>query len=463
MTRKSPTITSKALQTLLTRIGSASSGTKATLRERLLRDLEQSRLHNCHATWNAQGVSEWGRKLRLVSIDMGIKNLAFCDTEISYPTGSKLHPTMEVLRWEKLDLVQRTRELRTCLPSPRPMKKGSASEDENVDPYSLSVLSETAYRLIKQTILSSSPDIVLIEKQRWRSGGGSAVQQWTVRVNTLEGMLWAVLATLRAERVHMTPKQKETQPYASKDFNVYAVDPKRVGTYWLQHDSHTDTSASNHTLARKSEARLKGAPEQCLKEEENEDDENGEAEVERRETEKKIPRTKAEKKAKIGLLRSWLNATPHSTTGASLRTHPITKKTESSPPPPPSPISNPETPTLSFILHPSTNPVHHALCAPSKSKSKSKFKSRSIGDTDDIDVDDAEVDKAPKKMSVDEARFKKLDDVTDCFLQAAAWVSWEANRMQLIDVKSRRRNGNEAVGEREEEVLLDMIKEVGGA
>jgi len=66
-------------------------------------------------------------------------------------------------------------------------------------------------------------------------------------------------------------------------------------------------------------------------------------------------------------------------------------------------------------------------------------------------------------MSVDEARFKKLDDVTDCFLQAAAWVSWEANRMQLIDVKSRRRNGNEAVGEREEEVLLDMIKEVGGA
>lgn len=27
---------------------------------------------------------------------------------------------------------------------------------------------------------------------------------------------------------------------------------------------------------------------------------------------------------------------------------------------------------------------------------------------------------------------KKLDDVTDCFLQGAAWVAWELNRVQLL-------------------------------
>ena len=32
------------------------------------------------------------------------------------------------------------------------------------------------------------------------------------------------------------------------------------------------------------------------------------------------------------------------------------------------------------------------------------------------------------------AEIKKLDDVTDCFLQAAAWIAWEANRLQLLAV-----------------------------
>lgn len=477
MARKNRTITSKALQILLTRIGSASSGAKATLRERFLRDVERSRLQNCHANWNARGIAARSRTLRIISIDMGIKNLAFCDAKISYPTGSELQATMEVLRWKKFDLVQQSQDLRARLPSLNSVKKGSAREDEDVDPYSLSVLSETAYRLIKHTILSDAPDIVLIEKQRWRSGGGSAIQQWTVRVNTLEGMLWAVLATLRAERVYMTPQEREIQAYTKKDFEVYAVDPKRVGTYWLQQGNLANITASNNrSPAKKSKAGLKSAQEQDMKDDNTlkgrfHEDEEGEGDGGRQKGKKKIPRTKAEKKAKINLLQSWLNATPPSTT---CTPHSVTRTcTKSSTS---ESTSGTGTPCISFILHPSTNPIRDALCARDNAKAKasndkgkavSKAKSRSKSIAFDLskakDIDAAEAYMPPEEANGQEVEFKKLDDVTDCFLQAAAWVSWEANRLQLMNVRAKGgQDGSETMGEGEERALLDMFKEVGG-
>lgn len=33
------------------------------------------------------------------------------------------------------------------------------------------------------------------------------------------------------------------------------------------------------------------------------------------------------------------------------------------------------------------------------------------------------------------AGLSKLDDVTDCFLQAVAWVSWERNRAALAELE----------------------------
>ncbi|CBX91837.1 hypothetical protein LEMA_P045430.1 [Plenodomus lingam JN3] len=242
---KTPSITAKALQTLLTCIGSASSGTKSVLHSRLLRDLPVSRFRNIHAKGDTQQTANSNSKLRIVSIDMGIKNLAFCEALVSYPGSmqekrakgvkKEWDATMEIVRWEKVDLVANTQDPRQAFPIVTSKGKAGRSkisseeEDEEVDPYSLPVLSETAYRLIKRTILSSAPDVILIERQRWRSGGGSAVQQWTVRVNTLEGMLWAVLATLKGESAHLPNTHGETHPQAIKPYEVFAVDPKRRG------------------------------------------------------------------------------------------------------------------------------------------------------------------------------------------------------------------------------------------
>lgn len=410
MAPKKLNVTAKALQALLTRIGLASSGTKATLQDRFARDLHKSRLFKRRLDWEARQDKDWDRKLRIVSIDMGIKNLAYCDVTVDYPSKDSLDATMEVIRWEKIDLVKTTRQYRGHLPSPRDIKKGTADEDEDVDPYSLSVLSSTAYSLVKDTILSGAPDIVLIEKQRWRSGGGSAIQQWTVRVNTFEGMLWAVLETLRREWSIMTEPHRRHRP--KREYEVFAVDPKRVGHYWL--GQHARMLAAKE--ASKADS-ITDANDQAA-----EEDSPGV-------TKKDTTRSKAEKKAKIAILRSWLSSNPPSTAGSTLGF----------------------TPMITFTLTQNAELARQALCAPSKTtrrKKPSKLSSQDASE-DSVDVE-----------AVGDSELKKLDDITDCFLQAAAWVSWESNRLQLYAVKDRRKRD---LGPREtlnDEVLLEMIKAV---
>ena len=194
-------LTSRALQVLLTRIGSASSGTKSKLFERFVRDVQrpsplQDKLNRSD--------EQPQRMLRLVSIDMGIKNLAFCDAEVSLPAaktnaGDRLNSTMNILRWKKIDLMHGNYK-ESCRDATEDAEANTNVAEDDADQFSPAVLSQTAYRVITEEVLSVNPDIVLIEKQRWRSGGGSAVQQWTLRVNSLEAMFWAILETLKREQ-----------------------------------------------------------------------------------------------------------------------------------------------------------------------------------------------------------------------------------------------------------------------
>lgn len=400
MAPKKQTVTAKALQSLLTRIGSASSGTKATLQDRLARDIYKPRLFERRVDWKARQELDWGRKLRIVSIDMGIKNLAFCDVEVDYPSKDSLNATLNVIRWEKIDLVKSTRSFRHHLPSPKKIKKGSIDEDEDVDPYSLKVLSRTAHSLIKRDILSGAPDIILIEKQRWRSGGGSAILQWTVRVNTLEAMLWAILQTLRSEwEIALEGYRKP----GKRNYDVCEVDPKRVGQYWL---GQTNQAQESSLL-----------------------DENDVDEKDQGATKKKTSRGKAEKKAKIAILRSWLS--------------PDNPSTE--------PSARGNTPTITFDIIRAGH-IKQALCSPSKSPRRKPKKSSDIPGGSETAAEE------PDDTGAD---LKKLDDITDCFLQAAAWVSWESNRLQLLAVQDKMRKEDGSVAKMSEEVVLEMAKEVG--
>lgn len=397
MAPKKLAVTSKMLQALLTRIGSASSGTKSTLLARFQRDVQQPGFFDRqHGRAPNEGVQS--DKLRIVSIDMGIKNLAFCDAEISRASADEqdFSAHMHVLRWKKLDLMG----------SAAPKSSPSSTEDDGVedaadeegDPFSPSALSKTAHRLIVDEILSANPDLILIERQRWRSGGGSAVQQWTVRVNTLEAMLWAVLETVKqGGGLPLPPGENRRSEVRKHGYSVHAVDPKRVGQYWLcQHaralHSRTTTTPAGNLLAPSNDAR---------------DPEDTNSPPEPPNPPKNPSRSKAEKSAKIALLRAWLSSSPRST----------------------APSTPPSMPVITFTIAPAAEATLRALLPNTKTKTKTKVKTsaprRKKAETDGED----ELESA-EEIPVTE--LKKLDDVADCFLQAAAWVAWEGGRGVLL-------------------------------
>lgn len=59
------------------------------------------------------------------------------------------------------------------------------------------------------------------------------------------------------------------------------------------------------------------------------------------------------------------------------------------------------------------------------------------------------------------AEIKKLDDVADCFLQAAAWVAWEGGRGQLL-ASSGVEGGTKGKGGVDEGRVLRMLERCGG-
>lgn len=393
MAPKKPAITSKALQALLTRIGSASSGTKSTLLARFQRDVQRPGFfERRHGRATNEGTQS--DKLRVVSIDMGIKNLAFCDAEVSRASANEqdFSVHMHVLRWKKLDLVGGT----ASKSSPSPAGDEDAADEES-DQFSPSVLSRTAHRLIVEEVLSANPDVILIEKQRWRSGGGSAVQQWTVRVNTLEAMLWAILETVKQGGGLPPTDDNPSQEARRHGYQVHAVDPKRVGQYWL----------SQHALALQG----RSLPAAALHDARESDTlPSEEAESATSPPAKKPPsRSKAEKSAKIALLRAWLAACPPST----------------------APSTPPSASTIAFSVAPAAEVTWQALLPKPKAKTKTKTKAaRGQKAAENGVVEELEVllgEDIPATAAI-----RKLDDVADCFLQAAAWVAWEGNRGLLL-------------------------------
>jgi cruciform cutting endonuclease 1 len=407
MAPRAHTITAKALQALLTRIGSASSGTKDVLQERFGQDVARSRLLALRPEWKQRFSEARDRKLNIVSIDMGIKNLAYCHVEVDYPDGNIAKPTMNIVAWDKLNLVDATKDWPRHHSTPLFTRgEDAVNADEEVDPYSLSVLSRTAYWFIQKPVLEFNPDIILIERQRWRSASSAAIQQWTVRVNTLEAMLWAVLETVRTQRKNTSLKKGEAAP--ERDFEVFGVDPKRVGQYWLM--LHAKAMA---------EKRADIVPT-------IEEGEVGSGDVK---ATKKEPRSKAEKKAKIALLRSWL-------TGEYASTASTTPKS---------------TATIAFTIGQGAVLAREALRLPAP---RSTHKRKKVT-FDDLDVDNT--GEASEKWQ----QMKKLDDITDCFLQVAAWVAWESNRLPLMKIWEQRRVKDGVLPPLNNEIMLNMVKQAG--
>jgi cruciform cutting endonuclease 1 len=281
-----------SLRSLLTSIGSKKTGNKPQLVKRLHRDLSTPKIPS---TKDSASVP------RILSIDMGIQNLAYCLTSFTSSksaTEEQSHsskPTVKILAWSRINVLQENAP--------------STDTIENTEsPFSPKSLAPVAYKLVNSVFLPLKPSVILIERQRFRSGGASPVQEWTLRVNMLEAMLWAILCTIRhTQSIEDAPE-------------VHAVGPMAVAAYWLP------------------EARV------------------------------------VKKKEKVDFVKTWLNAG---------------KQNEN--------LEVEFTEELQAIKEGFIN-------------GKAKV----------------EMPRTERGRQV-----SKLDDLADCFLQAAAWASWETNRRSL--------------------------------
>lgn len=93
--------------------------------------------------------------------------------------------------------------------------KRAKKKSESFEPSVYAALADT---FVRRTLARFSPlDAILIERQRYRSNGAPAIQEWTVRVNMFESMLHAVFYCLRGE----------ASPIAE------SVSPNRVTRFWV--------------------------------------------------------------------------------------------------------------------------------------------------------------------------------------------------------------------------------------
>lgn len=160
---------------------------------------------------------------RVLSIDLGIRNLAYTLLEVPQSSQTATAKTrkrqdatsmMPILHaWERLALIPRSKQpltKGTGKKKGRPGRKGKVSASTDIDPkadpittrvpvedFSPVRLSALAVDLILTRLLPLKPDLVVIEQQRFRSMGGSSVFEWTLRVNSLESMLYAAFTTLQ--------------------------------------------------------------------------------------------------------------------------------------------------------------------------------------------------------------------------------------------------------------------------
>lgn len=218
-----PKITASQLKQIARLCGKSRAGTKAAISGRIVDDL--------------QGFKPLAPGTRVLSIDLGIRNLAYSLLEVPKTSRETSHTkakrrkekdashpalvTPILHAWECLALIPKTPKPTKPRKKRSSKKKGVQEEDAvqdeaatvvtdlAADPSTASTapvptedfsptrLAHIAVDLIMNRLLPLKPDIITLEQQRFRSMGGSAIFEWTLRVNSLEAMLYAVFTTLR--------------------------------------------------------------------------------------------------------------------------------------------------------------------------------------------------------------------------------------------------------------------------
>ena len=358
----------------------------------------------------------------ILSIDMGVQNLAFAHLRVprSGTPGVGIdaaNPKLpELTAWHRL-AVSDISSLNlipgdnTSIIKPEPISgSGDAMESsqsnlpietekdpsakvaqssKEKDSFSPDLYAANAYTLISSLIAAYRPTHVLIERQRFRSGGGSAVLEWTLRVGLLEGMLYAVLHTLRQERCGEVA-----------DLVVRGVEPRRVVRYWLEGGSGISDSGKGDMEKSEIGGKVK----------------------------EKRPNAREVKKAKIDLVGRWLSAAMRGTnscpeTGGGMKKHKLGIAADNK-------IvlaDKSECPALHGVAGAYMRKWQGQTQTSKKGKGKGSRALKS-GSIPPLRVS-PQSDMVNEVAAVDPG---KLDDLADCLLQGVTWVEWQIMRERVV-------------------------------
>ena len=227
-------LTAGQLKSLATQCGLNSSGTKDGLATRLLDEIHSGR--SAKGTQSKGRAANDGRSTaitRVMSIDLGIKNFAYCILE-----SSPLKQAGPMLKtWERRDISEPALAIEPAsAPSEVaevPKIKGTQAKTS----FQPAAFASIAYDLVSNLLQAHNPDAVVLERQRFRTMGAAAVQEWTLRVNMLEAMLHAVLHTF-----------KQQERWSGM---VESVVPGKVGAFWT-----SDLGTRSQLLASKSNTKI---------------------------------------------------------------------------------------------------------------------------------------------------------------------------------------------------------------
>jgi len=205
------------LKLLAFKCGISSSGTKPILIQRL---------HDEIASVSQQGTK--AKPYRILSIDMGIRNLAYCVLDVPAKSNSKTLPTVRA--WQRLAVSS---------PPPSTSDLPLVAAKESFSP---ATLSATAYELVRHRLLLLKPTHILVERQRFRSMGSKHILEWTVRVNMFESILYGVLCTLKGEGIW--------------DGSVEAIAPGKVGPFWIDEEREAKARKTKSAKAKNKGAKI---------------------------------------------------------------------------------------------------------------------------------------------------------------------------------------------------------------
>ncbi|KAH8685561.1 mitochondrial resolvase Ydc2 [Tricladium varicosporioides] len=231
------TLKATQLRQIAYKCGILFSGTKTLLTQRLHDELSVTAQQETR-TLNSKTAS--ARPIRILSIDVGIRNLAYCVLDVSpgKKKGSKTElPT--VIEWHRLSVS-----------TPPQTSKGTITNSKEKEDFSPLTLSQKCYTLLRSRLLPHNPTYILIERQRFRSMGSKHILEWTIRVNMFESMLYATLCTLKAEGVW--------------NGNIEAIAPGKVGPFWIAEDEDRgveefDGASKKVRVTKNTKAKNKGA------------------------------------------------------------------------------------------------------------------------------------------------------------------------------------------------------------